>query len=105
MRIDGPKFIGNALCLDFVNTVEWRGAPERAELLADYDELLIWAEAAGVLGRDARGQRRQRMRRRERGGRSTRSTRSSSRSRRIPGTSRISAMRLGARRWSKATHA
>ncbi len=48
-RVARPKLVGGALCLDFVNTVEWRGAPERADRLTDYGELLIWAEAAGAI--------------------------------------------------------
>jgi predicted RNA-binding Zn ribbon-like protein len=48
-RVARPKLVGGALCLDFVNTVEWRGAAERAERLTDYGELLIWAEAAGAI--------------------------------------------------------
>jgi len=49
-----PRLLGGALCLDFVNTVEWRGVPERAERLTDYGELLIWAEAAETIGRKER---------------------------------------------------
>lgn len=45
-----PKLVAGNLCLDFLNTVEWRGNPERRiERLTDYDELLVWAAAAGVL--------------------------------------------------------
>lgn len=45
-----PKLVAGNLSLDFVNTVEWRGNPARfMERLTNYDELLIWAEAAGVL--------------------------------------------------------
>ena len=53
-RVVRPKLVGGALCLDFVNTVEWRGAPERAERLTDYAELLLWAEAAGAIEGRAR---------------------------------------------------
>lgn len=53
-RVFRPKFLGGALCLDFVNTVEWRGAPRPSERLTDYGELLIWAEAAETIGRKAR---------------------------------------------------
>jgi predicted RNA-binding Zn ribbon-like protein len=53
-RVARPKLVGGALCLDFVNTVEWRGAAERAERLTDYGELLLWAEAAGAIGPAAR---------------------------------------------------
>src|SRR5262245_53077127 len=52
-----PKLIGGALCVDFVNTVSWRGDREdRGERLTSYGELLHWAVHAGVLdGRAARG--------------------------------------------------
>jgi len=53
-RTTRPKLVGGALCLDFVNTVEWRGAPERAERLTNYAELLAWAEAAGAIDRRTR---------------------------------------------------
>ena len=53
-RVFRPKLLGGALCLDFVNTVEWRGTPQPSERLADYGELLIWAEAAETIGRKAR---------------------------------------------------
>jgi predicted RNA-binding Zn ribbon-like protein len=55
-RVARPKLVSGALCLDFVNTVEWRGAPGRAERLTDYGELLLWAEAAGAI--DGRARRR-----------------------------------------------
>lgn len=43
-----PKLIAGSLALDFLNTVEWRGDAENAgERLVDYDELVLWAEAAG----------------------------------------------------------
>lgn len=39
-----PKAVGGALCLDFINTVTWRGDPAReAERLIDYAELVHWA--------------------------------------------------------------
>ncbi len=45
-----PKFVAGERCLDFLNTVEWRGDPaSRGERLVSYDELLAWAEAAGYL--------------------------------------------------------
>ena len=50
-RVFKPKLVGGALCLDFVNTVEWRGAPEPSERLTDYGELLIWADAAETIDR------------------------------------------------------
>ena len=53
-RVFRPKLLGGAPCLDFVNTVEWRGAPVPVERLTDYGELLIWAEAAETIGRKER---------------------------------------------------
>jgi predicted RNA-binding Zn ribbon-like protein len=53
-RAVAPKLVGGSLCLDFVNTVEWRGAPERCDRLVDYGELAAWAAAAGALPRRAR---------------------------------------------------
>jgi len=50
-RVFKPKLVGGALCLDFVNTVEWRGAPRPSERLTDYGELLIWADAAETIDR------------------------------------------------------
>jgi predicted RNA-binding Zn ribbon-like protein len=45
-----PKLVGGLLCLDFVNTVSWRGDPEdRGERLTSYTELLHWASHAGIL--------------------------------------------------------
>jgi predicted RNA-binding Zn ribbon-like protein len=43
-------FLGGTLCLDFSNTVAWRGGdPE--ERLSSYDDLLEWAAQAGLLTR------------------------------------------------------
>ncbi len=45
-----PKLVGNSLCIDFINTVQWRGRPEAPEeRLTDYTELLLFAEYAGAL--------------------------------------------------------
>jgi predicted RNA-binding Zn ribbon-like protein len=46
-----PKLIAGARCLDFLNTVEWRGRPEaREDRLTGYGEFAAWARAAGVIG-------------------------------------------------------
>ena len=42
------ELTGGALCLDFVNTVDNRPT-EAKELLNSYDDLVAWAEQAGVL--------------------------------------------------------
>ena len=45
-----PKLIAGARCLDFLNTMEWRGEPESGgERLTDYGEFLNWAESAGMV--------------------------------------------------------
>ena len=51
-----PKLIAGALCLDFVNTLTWRGDPaEGDERLHHYEQLIYWARHAGVIGQaDAR---------------------------------------------------
>ena len=41
--------VGGKLCLDFVNTVNWRGRQERGEYLNDYRDLLVWNRHVGVL--------------------------------------------------------
>ena len=47
-----PKLIGGALCLDFVNTLSRRGnTADPGERLGDYQELLHWSRAAGLLGK------------------------------------------------------
>jgi predicted RNA-binding Zn ribbon-like protein len=44
--------VGGLLCLDFINTVTWRGDPAAGgERLRDYDELVHWAVHAESLGR------------------------------------------------------
>jgi len=51
-----PKLVAGERCLDFLNTVEWRGRPEaREERLTSYGEFAIWAKAAGLI--DGRQQR------------------------------------------------
>lgn len=49
-----PKLVGNALCVDFINTVGWRGRPDAPdERLTDYVELVHWSEHVGALGATA----------------------------------------------------
>jgi predicted RNA-binding Zn ribbon-like protein len=45
------EFIGGSLCLDFANTVDWRGRPEPEELLDGYADLVAWSVRAGSLSR------------------------------------------------------
>lgn len=45
-----PKALGGAVCLDFINTVAWRGDPERqAERLHGYAELVHWCAGFGLI--------------------------------------------------------
>jgi len=49
------KLIGGLPCLDFVNTLAWRGTEEPQERLGSYKDLVRWGEHAGVLsGSEAR---------------------------------------------------
>jgi predicted RNA-binding Zn ribbon-like protein len=41
--------VGGSLCLDFTNTVDWRGRDTPEELLNSYEELLNWAKYVKVL--------------------------------------------------------
>lgn len=43
--------LGGRLCLDFVNTVDWRGREAPQELLNSYQDLLLWARHTGILSR------------------------------------------------------
>jgi predicted RNA-binding Zn ribbon-like protein len=46
-----PKLIGGARCLDFLNTVEWRGDPAaNGERFTDYGEFAAWCLRAGLAG-------------------------------------------------------
>lgn len=40
---------GGHLALDFVNTVDWRLAPQRRDLLPDYEVLVHWGHRVGVV--------------------------------------------------------
>ncbi len=45
-----PKLVGGSRCIDFLNTVEWRGDPDaQGERLTEYDEFVTWAAHAGYL--------------------------------------------------------
>ncbi len=49
-RDQPPKLVGGAACVDFLNTVEWRGDPDaQGERLTDYDEFVTWASHTGYL--------------------------------------------------------
>jgi predicted RNA-binding Zn ribbon-like protein len=44
-----PKLVGGAPCLDFTNTVEWRGRENPEDTLHDYRDLVEWSRSAGIL--------------------------------------------------------
>jgi predicted RNA-binding Zn ribbon-like protein len=41
--------LGGTLCLDFANTLEWRGTSRCLDRLEDYAALVAWAERAGAI--------------------------------------------------------
>jgi predicted RNA-binding Zn ribbon-like protein len=41
--------LGGALCLDFANTAGWRGQPNFAGVLRDYEDLIAWAQHVEAL--------------------------------------------------------
>ncbi|MCZ7544860.1 MAG: ABATE domain-containing protein [Anaerolineae bacterium] len=46
------NLIGGNLCLDFTNTVNWRGGLDREEALTSYAALVAWGRRAGILTGD-----------------------------------------------------
>jgi predicted RNA-binding Zn ribbon-like protein len=44
-----PNAVGGILCLDLVNTVDPRHAPDRREYLDDYDAVVAWASHVGAI--------------------------------------------------------
>src|SRR5688500_8199578 len=49
-RSKNPSFVGGAACLDFVNTVAWRGTWRERDDLLSYTDLVTWCREAGLLG-------------------------------------------------------
>ena len=43
------KLLAGRVCLDFVNTVDWRASAAPVELLGTYGDLLAWGRHAGIL--------------------------------------------------------
>jgi len=43
------NLLGGTLCLDFVNTVDWRARSQQIEYLHQYSDLLVWGQYVGVL--------------------------------------------------------
>jgi predicted RNA-binding Zn ribbon-like protein len=42
------KLLGGHLCLDFVNTLDWRGTDSPQEFLNTYDDLVSWSRHTGI---------------------------------------------------------
>ena len=43
------RLLGGNPCLDFLNSVDWRGRAEPVEYLHTYSDLVAWSEALGLL--------------------------------------------------------
>lgn len=43
------KLVSGELCLDFVNTVSWRGTERHHDWLGDYSNLALWGQVSGLL--------------------------------------------------------
>ena len=50
------SLLGGRPCLDFVNTLDWRGTDQPVEFLHSYDDLLAWSRHAGTIS-DGEAQR------------------------------------------------
>jgi len=48
-KLNDPELIGGWLCLDFVNTVSWRGSDHSQEWLQSYSKLVSWSQHADIL--------------------------------------------------------
>jgi predicted RNA-binding Zn ribbon-like protein len=58
--VSALRLIGGRPCLDFVNTLAWRGTDRPNDRLADYAALLAWSRRAGLVSAgDAKALRRQ----------------------------------------------
>ena len=49
------KLLGGRLCLDFVNTLDWRGTDSPQEFLKTYDDLISWSRHAGICSQPESG--------------------------------------------------
>jgi len=43
------NLVGGTLCLDFVNTLDWRGRELPVEFLKEYSDLVAWSRHAGIV--------------------------------------------------------
>jgi len=49
------KLLGGRPCLDFVNTLDWRGTDSPQEFLKTYDDLVSWSRHAGICSQPESG--------------------------------------------------
>jgi len=42
------KLLGGRLCLDFINTIDWRGTDSAVEFINTYQDLIVWGRHVGV---------------------------------------------------------
>ena len=42
------KLLGSRLCLDFLNTLDWRGTEKSVEFLNTYQDLVVWSRYVGI---------------------------------------------------------
>ena len=45
------KLLGGRLCLDFINTLDWRGTDRPQEFLNTFDDLVAWSRHVGICSR------------------------------------------------------
>jgi predicted RNA-binding Zn ribbon-like protein len=50
------KLLGGRLCLDYVNTLDWRGTANPHEFLNTYQDLVDWSRHVGICTRQEAGQ-------------------------------------------------
>jgi len=48
-RAGSISLLGGALCLDFVNTVDWRTSNKPDEILTSYPDLIDWSRHVGII--------------------------------------------------------
>ena len=46
------KLLGGRLCLDFINTLDWRGTDKPQEFLNRYADLILWSRHVGIATRE-----------------------------------------------------
>jgi predicted RNA-binding Zn ribbon-like protein len=48
-NIEDLELLGGRLCLDFVNTLDWRGRESPQEFLYTYNDLMTWSRHVGLI--------------------------------------------------------